>query len=57
VTENPPAFAYGRVRAGQAIPGVLVINDRAAVGAVIDAVLLFTLCSVTGEWNGRVLFV
>ena len=52
-----PAFAYERVQAGKAMPGVIVVNDRAAIGTVIDDVLLFALCSDSGEWEGQVLFL
>lgn len=52
-----PAFAYERVRARQPMPGVLLVDDRAAIGAVIDDVLLFALCSDQGEWEGQILFL
>lgn len=52
-----PAFAYERVQAGDAMPGVIVVDDRAAIGTVIDDVLLFALCSDEGECEGQVLFL
>lgn len=52
-----PAFAYDRVRAGAMMPGVFVVDDRAAIGQVIDDVLLFALCSEESEWEGQVLYL
>jgi predicted nuclease of predicted toxin-antitoxin system len=52
-----PAFAYDRVRAGEPMPGVFVIDARAAVGPTIDDILLFALCSEEGEWEGQVLYL
>lgn len=51
-----PAFAYERVQAGDAMPGVIVVDDRAAIGTVIDDVLLFALCSDEGECEGKSCF-
>jgi len=52
-----PAFAYDRVRAGEPMPGVFVVDDRTAVGQAIDDLLLFALCSEEGEWEGQVLYL
>jgi hypothetical protein len=52
-----PAFAYARERAGEPMPGVFVVDDRAAVGPTIDDILLFTLCSEEGELHGQVLYL
>lgn len=52
-----PAFAYVRVRAGEPMPGVFVVDDRAAVGPTIDDIPLFALCSEEGEWEGQVLYL
>jgi predicted nuclease of predicted toxin-antitoxin system len=52
-----PAFAYDRVRAGEPMPGVFVLDDRAAVGPVIEDLLLFALCSQENEWEGQVLYL
>ena len=37
-----PGFAYERVLAGKPMPGVMVIDDRAAIGSVIDMSTLLT---------------
>ncbi len=50
-----PAFAYDRVSAGQPMPGVFIVNDRAAIGQSIEDILLFALYCKEGEWEGQVL--
>jgi len=52
-----PAFAYERVEAGQPMPGIFLFHDRAAIGSMVEDVLLFALCSEQGEWEGRILFL
>jgi predicted nuclease of predicted toxin-antitoxin system len=52
-----PAFAYDRVRVGEPMRGVFVVDDRAAIGQTIDEILLFALCSKEGEWEGQVLYL
>ena len=37
-----PNFAFGRVVAGEAMPGVFVINDRMPVGRAIEELVLVT---------------
>jgi hypothetical protein len=39
------------------MPGVFVVDDRAAVGQTIEDILLFALCSEEGEWEGQVLYL
>lgn len=52
-----PAFAYDRVCDGGSMPGMLVIDDRAATGSTIEDVLLFALYGEEGELEGQVLFL
>jgi predicted nuclease of predicted toxin-antitoxin system len=52
-----PDFAYARVAAGQAMPGVFVLNDRLPVRQAIDELLLINACSEQGEWAGRVQYL
>jgi len=52
-----PAFADDRVRAGQPMVGVFVVDDLAAIGQTIDDILLFALCSEANEWEGQVLYL
>lgn len=51
------ADAYGRVRAGLPMPGVIEISQEAPISPVIDDLLLLLTCSLPDEWEGQVLFV
>lgn len=52
-----PAFAHERIRRNQRMPGLFVVNQQAALAAVIDDVVLIAICSESGEWAGRVIFL
>ncbi|HKI32038.1 MAG TPA: DUF5615 family PIN-like protein [Gemmataceae bacterium] len=52
-----PGFAYDRVRAGQPMPGVFVVDDYMPTGPAIDEVLLLALGSDEGEWEGQVIYL
>lgn len=52
-----PAFAYDRIRRKQAMPGMLVVNQRAALAAVIEDLALLVECSEGEEWDGRVIYL
>ena len=52
-----PAFANDRVRAGQPMPGILVVKNRMPVGKAIEEILLIALASVPAEWADRVEFI
>ena len=52
-----PAHAYQRPNAGQALPGVFVVNDRFSVGQSIQQILLVVTLSEQTDWNGRVLYL
>lgn len=43
-----PAFAYGRVRAGQSMPGVFIVPTTMAIGQAIDE-LEFAVEAITAE--------
>jgi predicted nuclease of predicted toxin-antitoxin system len=49
-----PDFAYERINAGSAMPGVFVIGNRYPVGQAIEEILLLVLCSEAEEWEGIV---
>jgi hypothetical protein len=49
--------AYGRVRAGEAMPGLFVVGHGAPIGAVIEDLLLLVECSLAGEWEGHILYL
>src|SRR5258705_259685 len=52
-----PDFAYARVLAGEAIPGVFVVHDRMPVRQAIDELLLVNECSEQAEWAGTVFYL
>ena len=49
--------AYERVREGLPMPGVVEISLSAPLQTVIDDLLLLARVSMTGEWQGQVLYV
>lgn len=52
-----PALAYERIRRKQAMPGMFVVNQRAALATVIDDILTLAECSEVDEWDGRVIYL
>jgi predicted nuclease of predicted toxin-antitoxin system len=52
-----PDFAYARMRGGQPMSGVFVVNDRMPVKQAIDELLLIDGCSDQAEWTGVVLYL
>jgi hypothetical protein len=51
-----PRYAFERVEAGDAMPGVFVVNDRMPIGQAITELLIVDACSEQGEWIDRVLY-
>ncbi len=49
-------FAYARVAAGSAMPGVVEVPRSMPIGQAINDLLLLVGCSVPGEWEGQVLY-
>jgi predicted nuclease of predicted toxin-antitoxin system len=47
-------FAYQRIAAGQAMPGVLEIGRSGALATAIEDLLLIAVCSEPGDWEGRI---
>src|SRR5579872_197665 len=47
-------YAYARVQAGLPMPGVFAVGQAAAVGDMIEDILLLAECSLEGEWEGQV---
>ena len=39
------------------MPGVFEVRSTAAVGEVIDDLILFAECSYDGEWEGQVRYL
>ena len=50
-------FAYERVRAGEQMPGVVVVDDQLPMGRAIDEVLIFAVCSTEDEVRNLVTFI
>jgi predicted nuclease of predicted toxin-antitoxin system len=50
-------FAYDRVAAGQAMPGIIEVRQDLAIRLVIDDLLLLIDASYEGEWNGQVIYL
>ncbi len=55
--QTMPGFAYSRVRAGEAMSGVFVVDNQLPTGQAIDEILLRALCSEPAEWKNLVEFV
>ena len=50
-------YAYGRVRAGQTMPGVFEVGRGVPVGRAIDDILLVAEYSLDDEWEGQVRYL
>lgn len=50
-------YAYERVRAGQAMPGVFEVSRSIPIGQVIDDILLLVEASNEGEWEGLIRYL
>lgn len=52
-----PPYAYERIRAGLAMPGIIEVDPDLAIGLAIDDLLLLNECSLDDEWNGRICYI
>jgi len=50
-------YAYDRIRESRPMPGVFEVARDAAIGSVIEDLLLIAECSVEGEWEGQVRYL
>jgi len=50
-------YAYERIEAGQAMPGVFEIQRSAPIGPVIEDVILLVECSLEGEWEDQIIYL
>ncbi len=50
-------FAYERVLRGEPMPGVIEVRARAAVGAVVDDLMLVLECATPGDFRDQVFYV
>lgn len=55
--DTMPCFAYQRVRAGQAMPGVFLVSDLMPTGQAIDEILLAVDCLTPEECRDFVRFL
>jgi hypothetical protein len=51
------AYAYERVAAGKAMPGVFEVPRAVALAVAIEDLLLIAECSRPGEWEGQVRYL
>lgn len=52
-----PPFAYERLRAGEPMAGLFVVDDRLGIGQAIEELLLIEAASQQAEWAGLVLYL
>ena len=52
--ETMIGFAYERIRAGEPMPGLMIVDELAPIGPAIEAILLVVGASEAEEWGGRV---
>jgi hypothetical protein len=50
-------YAYERVQAGQAMPGVFEVSRSVPISTVIEDIILLAECSLDGEWEGQVRYL
>ncbi len=50
-------YAYERITKGQPMPGVIEVNTLAAIGKVIDDLLLLVECGQSGDLEGQILYL
>lgn len=51
------AFAFDRIRRNQAMPGMFVVTQQAALATVIADILLIAECSDSSEYEGQVIYL
>jgi predicted nuclease of predicted toxin-antitoxin system len=54
--DTVPNFVYDRVRAGQPMPGVFLVNDRMPKGQAVDEILLAVQCLSSEECEDLVTY-
>ena len=50
-------YAYERVSAGKAMPGVFEVSRELPLGSVIEDILLLAECGLESEWEGQVRYL
>jgi predicted nuclease of predicted toxin-antitoxin system len=52
-----PDFAYERVRAGEPMAGVIVVDDQMEIGQALDEIEIIAACSHDDELRNSVVYV
>lgn len=50
-------YAYERIQAGLAMPGVFEVSRSVPIRQAIEDILLLAECSLEGEWEGQVRYL
>ncbi len=50
-------YAYERIRAHKAMPGVIEINRTVPILTAIEDLILIAECSLPREWEGKILYL
>jgi len=50
-------YAIDRVREGQRMPGVVVVNHAESFAEAIADIILLVACSMENEWDGQVVYL
>lgn len=50
-------FAYERVVSGKRMPGVIEVNRSVPISAAIEDILLLSVVSASGDWEGQVIYL
>ncbi|OQC06856.1 MAG: hypothetical protein BWX80_01354 [Candidatus Hydrogenedentes bacterium ADurb.Bin101] len=50
-------YAYERIQTGKSMPGVFEVSRQAAIGSVIEDILLIAEFSLEGEWEGQICYL
>lgn len=50
-------YAHARVRAGMRLAGVFEVSRSVPIATAIEHVVLLAMCSLEGEWEGRVIYL
>lgn len=52
-----PGLVYQRIRAGETMPGVFVVDDQLPLGKAIEELLILAICSKDEEWCDQIVYV
>lgn len=52
-----PAFAFARIRRGEAMPGMFVASQQAALARLIEDIVLVAECANVAEYDGRIVYL